>query len=211
MVYITGDGGDKLMPDITWDMQGKNIPQIATFILNKHTIVAPEIAAKANRVELKKMHDSLVDMFEEYPEKSLRGKYTRFVFMGRGVKWLFEGEDRNRYFFPSITPYYSTPLFDYLMAINPVVKRNYQLYRYFILVVSPETVRIENADWNFSIDQIRRLKYLLFKQHVKYALPGWVKNFFEKNDQQEFNYIMGTLSMVFPGNFNPGTPSPGWN
>jgi len=208
MVYITGDGGDKLLTDITWDMQGKNVSQVASFILKKHTVIAPEIAAKASRIEPEKMHDSLVELLEEYPEKSLKGKYTRFVFMGRGVKWLFEGEDRNRCFFPSITPYYSTSLFDYLMAINPAVKRNYQLYRYFIAIVSPETIRLENANWNFSIDKTRQLKFLLFKQHVKYALPGWVRNFIEKGNHQEFDSIIGTLAMVFPDRFNPDTFRP---
>lgn len=202
MVYITGDGGDKVLPDITWDIQGKSIPQLASFILRKHTVVAPEIAAKASGTAFKQMRELLIELFEGYPEKSLTGKYTRFIFMERGVKWLFEGEDRNRYFFPSMTPFYSTPLFDYLMAIHPVVKRNYQLYRNFISIVSPETLLIENANWNFSIDNISQLNYLLFKQRVKYALPGWVKQFIGKDDQQEFNYIMKTLSLVFHGKAN---------
>jgi asparagine synthase (glutamine-hydrolysing) len=206
MVYITGDGGDKLLPDITWDMQGKTISQVASFILKKHTIGAPGLASIAGRIGSEKMHDSLVKLLEGYPEKTLKGKYTRFIFMERGVKWLFEGEDRNRYFFPSVTPFYSIPLVEYLMGTDPAVKRNFQLYRSFISVVSPETLGIENANWNFPINQTGKLKYLLFKQYVKFALPGWANRFIEQKDHQEFDFVLGTLSRIFPGRFNLDNP-----
>ncbi|TSA28018.1 MAG: hypothetical protein D4R67_05005 [Bacteroidetes bacterium] len=201
MVYITGDGGDKVLPDLTWDMQGKNVYQLASFILKKHIIIVPEIVAKDTRTEM--IRNSLVELLEASPEKSMEGKYIRFLIMGRGVKWLFEGEDRNRCFFPSITPYYSTPLFDYLMAIDPAVKKNYQLYHRFISVVSPETLRIDNANWNFPIDQTTRIRFLLFKQRVKYSLPGWALNVAEKKDHQEYVFILKTLSKVFGDRFDP--------
>jgi len=197
MVYITGDGGDKVFPDLSWDLGGRNTRQLADHILKKHAI----LPSGKNRTEKLPglILDSLMDVLESSPEKTMRGKYIRFLIMNRGFKWLFEGEDRNRYFFPSITPYYSVPLFDYLMRINPAVKKNYQVYKWFLFLVSPETCNVRNANWNFSVNQTKQIESMLFRQRVKYRLPRWTRNRSGTSDSQEFDSVRETITGIFPG------------
>jgi asparagine synthase (glutamine-hydrolysing) len=63
----------------------------------------------------------------------------------RGFKWLFEGEDRNRQFFWSVSPFYGREPFRLAMDCPSRLKARYALYRRFMESLSPELIDVEST------------------------------------------------------------------
>ena len=97
--------------------------------------------------------------------------------MERGIKWLFEGEDRNRFFFWSVAPYYGQFVFNYAMNVSDNLKSGHKLYNNFLANLSPELLKIKNALWNVPADSsdIRFRTFNFMKDTVYPKLPGAVK------------------------------------
>jgi len=79
---------------------------------------------------------SVRDRLRLYPETDPASKYVHFLVYERGANFLFEGEDRNRFFW-STTPFYSIDFFRYAMNCPPEQKTRYNLYRSFLTELAP--------------------------------------------------------------------------
>jgi hypothetical protein len=81
-----------------------------------------------------------------YPEKTMEGKFAHFRIFERGFKWLYVGEDRNRLFMWSTTPFYDLSFFGASMEESQCGKDYYRLYKEFLLVLNPALPRIQYYD-----------------------------------------------------------------
>ena len=97
---------------------------------------------------------SLTEHLDSYPEQSFSRKYLPFMIRERAIRWLFEGEDRNRCEFWSCTPFYSLPFFTAAMACPEDMKRNHQLYRKFLMRLSPAAAGLPDAAMVQSLKQL---------------------------------------------------------
>jgi asparagine synthase (glutamine-hydrolysing) len=88
---------------------------------------------------------ALEQRLRSYPEDDLEDKHIHFVLFERGFKWLFEGEDRNRSFFWSSSPFYGREPFRIAMGCPAGFKSNYVLYRHFIEAMNPSLVDVEST------------------------------------------------------------------
>jgi asparagine synthase (glutamine-hydrolysing) len=61
--------------------------------------------------------EHLMEHVMEYPEKRATMKYLHFQFE-KNFKWAGMGEDRNRYYFWTTTPFFSIPFFEYAYSIH---------------------------------------------------------------------------------------------
>lgn len=137
MAYITGDGGDKTLPDLT--PAGRlGDDELLEYLLAHESVLEVETVAELIDESAAAIRRSVREHVESYPERSAAGKYVHFLLYERGVNFLFEGEDRNRQFFWSVTPFYALPFFRYAMNCPPGQKRRYGLYRAFLEELSPE-------------------------------------------------------------------------
>jgi asparagine synthase (glutamine-hydrolysing) len=90
----------------------------------------------------------------------------------------------------SVTPFYSIKFFEYAMNCPDEIKKNYGLYRGFLLLLSPQSSAIDNANWERPItskklgiiDYIH--KYIRLLSKVKRIVKIMLKkngNLFENN------------------------------
>ncbi|GAB4295014.1 MAG: hypothetical protein Kow0098_16980 [Ignavibacteriaceae bacterium] len=175
-IYITGDGGDKVFPDHRAPDKSWNIDKLIDYTVSTKYFLNIKQIAKLLSISAQDILHNIKSTFIDYPETDFRDKFKRFIIAERGIKWLFEAEDRNRFYFQSIAPMYSVPFFSFMMNVNDNLKVKYRFYNHFINRLYPEINKFENALWGMPIDN--NLNYLLFsfmKEQVYPLLPGSIK------------------------------------
>ncbi len=188
--FWTGDGGDKVLPDLRPLRMVYSKKDLLNYILNKNKIYNINEVSEICEIDKKELIDHLHNHIESYPERSLVGKYMHFSMMERGFKWLFEGEDRNRYYFPGITPFYSIPFFQYAMRIPIHLKKDFKLFKEFLNLLSPEIAALPNANWGFSVNETQKIRWIYTKQGIKSFLPV------QGGDEVEKGFYRRTLDLL---------------
>lgn len=177
MVYITGDGGDKIFPDHRPAQKIKSEKELVKYLISNKHFFTPAKIARLLGIKETELIEGIGNILNGYPEKGLEFKFERFTIVERGIKWLFEGEDRNRFFFWSVAPYYGQFFFKYVMNVSDNLKAGHKLYNNFLANLSPELLKIKNALWNVPADSadIRFRAFNFMKDAVYPMLPGGVK------------------------------------
>lgn len=155
MVYVTGDGGDKALPDLTPPRGFASRRDLAEYLVDAHSVFDPDEAAEVAGVEPEALVRSVEARLDSYPESSFDALYVHFLVRERGMNWLNHGEDRNRYYFWSVSPFYSLPFFRYAMNVPAGQKSRSKLYTAFLKELDPELCDIENANYGVSITSLR--------------------------------------------------------
>ncbi len=137
VIYLTGDGGDKVLPDLTPPGKLSSSSRLARFIVDRHDILHIDQVARLVRLSASDIVGEIESVVDAYPEQSPDRKYVHFLIYERGMKWLFEGEDRNRCLLWSATPFYRQSFFREAMSCPMEFKKNRQLYREFLTYLSP--------------------------------------------------------------------------
>jgi asparagine synthase (glutamine-hydrolysing) len=94
----------------------------------------------------------------------------------RAFKWLFEGEDRNRFYFWTVAPFYSAVFFQYAMKCPQKQKADFELYREFFRILSPSLASIENANWRTPLIGRKYFAYSVYRSIVN-KLPTGFKRY----------------------------------
>ena len=177
MIYITGDGGDKVFPDHRPSQHIKNVNELLEYLISNKHFFTPEKIERLSGVNKHDLYDKIITLLQSYPEESMAYKYQRFIMMERGVKWLFEAEDRNRFYFWSVAPFYSLGFFNYAMNIPDEIKKGHKLYYKFLENLSPEILQIKNALWNVPINpnDIRFRAFNIMKDKIYPLLSSGIK------------------------------------
>jgi asparagine synthase (glutamine-hydrolysing) len=145
VTYFTGDGGDKLLPPLT-ARRFTRLEKLAKFVLHTNQRSSLKRVAALTQLPESEIMAELADHLATYPERDLRSQYTHFMIHERAMKWLFEGEDRNRSYFWTAAPFYSIRFFAYAMNCPDNQKERYLLYRRFLENLSMRTAEIVHAD-----------------------------------------------------------------
>jgi asparagine synthase (glutamine-hydrolysing) len=100
-----------------------------------------------------------------------------------------EGEDRNRHFFWSATPFYAFEFFHYAMNCPDRDKQGYRLYREFLAQLHPAAGDIDYADWQAPLSSL------------KFSLLYQVKNLTRRRPNliRRLRGLLGRYDMVGPG------------
>lgn len=177
MVYITGDGGDKIFPDHRPAQKIRSLKELAEYLISNKYFFTPAKIERLLGIKEADLIEGITSLLYSYPEQGLEFKFERFTIVERGIKWLFEGEDRNRFFFWSVAPYYGQFVFNYAMNVSDNLKSGHKLYNNFLANLSPELLKIKNALWNVPADSsdIRFRTFNFMKDTVYPKLPGAVK------------------------------------
>ncbi len=135
LVYLTGDGGDKLLPDLRPSRKVKNTDALVKYIISANQVFPLSAVAQLTGATEADIVEELRNHILSYPEKDCVQKYVHFVICERGFKWLFEGEDRNRCYFWSASPFWSMPFLHYAMNCPDDQKKKYGLYNNFLNIL----------------------------------------------------------------------------
>ncbi|MCU4925054.1 hypothetical protein OB905_03510 [Halobacteria archaeon AArc-dxtr1] len=154
MAYVTGDGGDKVLPDLT-PPGSVSESNLVDHVVRENSISPIKEVSELTDVPESEIRASIRDRLDEYPEDDPASAYVHYLVYERGVNYLFEGEDRNRFFFWSTTPFYSLPFFTYAMNCPAEQKVRYNLYRSFLTQLSPDVAEIPHPDYRAPVTSWR--------------------------------------------------------
>ncbi|KZN25086.1 hypothetical protein A4G99_00675 [Haladaptatus sp. R4] len=150
-MLVTGDGGDKAIPDLTCPRSVATTGELVTAIIDELSYFPIDTVSELTGIPEREIVASVRERVDSYPETNLDQKYAHFLVRERGINWLNHGEDRTRYHLWSTTPFYSTPFFFEAMACPPKQKRGTSLYREFLTGLSSTAVEIDYADFDAPI------------------------------------------------------------
>lgn len=179
VIYFTGDEGNKVFHDLTPTKKIKNLDELVDEIIQRNFIFNLDDIEALIKVNKKEIKAEIKRHIERYPENDLKKKYVHSVFYENAFKWAFEGEDRNRFYFWSVAPFYSIHFFDYVMNCPDKQKKRQKLYRSFLLKLSPRVSAVTNANWGVSILStkfyISSIKSSI-ENYIYYNLPQKVRD-----------------------------------
>jgi asparagine synthase (glutamine-hydrolysing) len=135
-LLITGDGGDKLLPYIGESRPPATEQQLLEKTLNRHAIVPHNLAAACVGLPAAELVDSLRAVLLDYEADSWNDRSVCFSLYERAGKAYFEGEDRNRHFLWSSSPFYNHHFFQRAMQVPASLKYNHKLYIEFLKLLS---------------------------------------------------------------------------
>lgn len=174
VTYFTGDGGDRLKPTLKPLKKLKTLDELVSFIISTNSIFSLDNIAALTRIPKNEIIDEIKDLVLSYPERDLYQKYVHFMIYESAFKGVFEGEDKNRFYFWGVTPFYSIYFFNYVMNCPDNMKMKYRLYREFLIRLSPQASAIENASWNLPITS-NKIQLCLFERFIYKNLPSTIK------------------------------------
>ncbi|UWG50171.1 Asparagine synthase (glutamine-hydrolyzing) [Halalkaliarchaeum sp. AArc-CO] len=152
ITYVTGDGGDKAIPDLSPPQEIESFEELVSYLFRAESIVFPlKRVITLTGVSEAELRDSVIARFQSYPESNPSDMFVGFKIRERGFNWLNEGEDRNRSYFWSTSPFYSLPFFRKAMAIPAEQKQHNRLYRAFLRQLWPEATLLKDANFHVSM------------------------------------------------------------
>lgn len=146
VLFITGDGGDKVFPDLRPKRKLKTSVELIDYICQNNAYFSQEFACNLLGVSTKSIQDYLLALIDKYPGKNYMQSYKHFLLSERAGRWLFEGEDRNRYYFRSETPFYDLPFYKLALQIPDAWKSDNSFYSSMLKQLSPELARLRLAN-----------------------------------------------------------------
>ena len=194
---FTGDGGDKVFPDLTPPIPRPTIALLRNYAFYSNQKLPIAVAKKIMRNEHYSPLKKVFDLLQSYPEKTMAGKYIHFLMDNRVANWLNEGEDRNRSFITSFTPFYNLKFFKALMSVPDRYKSNYTLYKKFLELLAPEIANINNANWGFPLSEKRKIRNVYLKEDMKRTRLGVLLKETLKNKQNYFHNLSETEKQLF--------------
>lgn len=166
---LTGDGGDKTLPYL---FPAGNVKHLSKLILRNHQLSPVKTGKLFFLLKIHQFEDEIIDYLENIPEKSVNLQYKHFLLFERGRNWLFEGEDRNRSYTWSTSPFYSPQFFNMAHSVPEIEKYRYKLFRNFIQLIDPRLNEIDNANWGFPLSDQKKMNRVLLKQKIKFKFKS---------------------------------------
>jgi len=150
-ILVTGNGGDKTLPDLRPRRRLKNIDELVSYVISCNKVMPLGLVARLARWSERDIRDHLKQVITGYPERRQDMRYIHFLIYERAVKRLLEGNDRHRGFLWSTSPFWSVRFFRYAMNCPERHKKNGLLYARFLSMLSPQAARVGYARNNAKV------------------------------------------------------------
>ena len=153
-VFFSGNGGDRIMGHILPHPKYlRNTAGFIDYILNYDgpdiTYLGLDNALKLTGISKEVFMQSLHDMLDSYPEKLPADKFIHYNIFCQSFNWHHIGDDRNRNFAWSASPFWSTDFFFYAMNCPQSQKRYMYLYAKLLDIINPCMLKIPYAKNRF--------------------------------------------------------------
>jgi asparagine synthase (glutamine-hydrolysing) len=189
ITYFTGDGGGDAL-GVSRPYHRVGTPQaLLDYVIERYHIWPLDQVAALTRLAGQDIKAELAEHLASYPETAPDRKYKHFFCLEVATKMYHEGEDRNRHFFWSVTPFYSFEFFRYAMNCPDRSKEGYRLYWEFLTQLHPAMGGIDYADWHAPLSSL------------KFSLLYKVKNLTRRRPNliRRFRRLLGRYDVVGPG------------
>ncbi|HTF88539.1 MAG TPA: asparagine synthase-related protein [Planctomycetota bacterium] len=154
-VLLTGDGGDKIFPDLRPVRRVRSFDQLVDVVVEEHQLMPADQVEVLFDLEPGSLVEGLRARLLSYPEPDLDQKAVHWKIAERSRKWLFEGEDRNRGFLWQISPCLALSVFEAAMRVPDEHKRDFRFYAAVQRRLDPTLLDLPHADTGMSIDSAR--------------------------------------------------------
>ena len=128
---------------------------MADYVIAQSQKLPLDLVARLTMLREADIVNELEALLHGYPERDLPQKLAHFALIERGLKWHSEGEDRDRCYVWSTTPFAAPRHFFAAMSCPDDQKRHYGLFREFLLRLSPGAAAIEHAGIGTAITSAR--------------------------------------------------------
>lgn len=146
MWLFTGDGAglfkDVLLPKRHLHDAADVVDELERF----HARLTMSDAALMTRIPRKRLRDMLVSYVDGLPEETANQKYKHVIAHSYYRAWLYEGEDRNRHYFWTCSPFFDPAFYLYLKDCPDEGRYHYALYEQMTSLMTPALDVVPNAD-----------------------------------------------------------------
>lgn len=163
-VLITGDGGDKIFPDLRPVSRPRNFDALVDGLVHDHALMPAAEVEQVLGLQRGALVESLRARLEEYPEHALEQRAVRWKIAERSRKWLCEGEDRNRCFLWQASPCLALHVFEAAMRVPDALKADFRFYAEVQRRLDPALLELPHADTGMSIDSLRFRGYAVARR-----------------------------------------------
>jgi asparagine synthase (glutamine-hydrolysing) len=178
--FITGYGGGRVLVNLLPPKENKDMNELVYSLIHRDSFLSLSDVSNLVQISEEEIIDELKNVLLLYPEKELDQKYVHFVIYGGSFKAIFEVEDRDRLYFWSTSPFYSIPLFKYVMNCSDDNKLASALHREILRTLSPAAAVIDKSDYGCSIMSykfkviIPFLKSIIFRYPILKRTAAWI-------------------------------------
>ncbi|MGV8048759.1 MAG: hypothetical protein AB2L21_00180 [Anaerolineaceae bacterium] len=169
ILFLTGDGGGNALKDPAPYRHTPTLDSLADYVIERHQTFSLQDVAVLTGLSAHDLRANITELLASYPETSPTAKYKHFFCFEMAVKIYHQGEDRNRQYFWSATPFFATDFFTYAMNCPDKSKKGYLLYRDFLSELNPALCNIPDTNWKAPIGSTR-FKVLY---HIKNQTRAW--------------------------------------
>ena len=148
-VQVTGDGGDRALPDLSDRLPSKDRHAFVTRQLEGALFPVDAVAGLV-RLDAREIVDAVRAHVDAYPERSPAWWTVRFTIADWGWGRIFSGEDRSRSYAWTMTPFYCQSFFEAAMRVPAHVKRDYALYARFLRRLDPQVAALKKSNWGYA-------------------------------------------------------------
>ncbi len=171
LTTITGDGGGKFFVDLSALKSIRSMRSLLAYILRYNALCSLETAAKLTKISPIELEENLLGHLEQYPFASDADKYVYFLIREAGINWAFEGEDRNRHYCWSTTPFYHPALIELCLSIPQSSKAYGALYHHLYQKYPGNLHEVSNPNWKEVVANQKNVKRIHDRQRLKAFLP----------------------------------------
>lgn len=180
--FITGDNGDKLI--FTYNKPIKrftNSDELAEYILTEHSLIDLETVSGFCEIQKNEILHEIKNVLNSFPEEELKQKYVHFRVMEKPHKYAFQGEDRHRHYFWTLSPFWSVPFYNYIMNCTDISKKKHKLFAGLIESFSPEALSLPYANFKSSVNSFKGKFFMFFVYNIYPLVPAKFKGGFKAN------------------------------
>jgi len=168
---ITGDGGGKFFVDLSALKPLRSMKALLKYILRYNAFCSVETAAKLVGISNIELEENVIGHLDAYPYASFDDKYVYYLIREAGINWAFEGEDRNRQYVWSTSPFYSPELIETCLSIPQSAKVYGSLYHYLYQQYPGKLHEVMNPNWKEEVANQKQVKRIHDRQKLKAFLP----------------------------------------
>jgi asparagine synthase (glutamine-hydrolysing) len=163
VVFFSGELGDRILPDRRPPRHIATVEDVVDYLITHDPKFPLDTVCALTGIEPGEIIAELRHHVDSFPEQDPAQKYIHFTTHERVFKWLCEGEDRNRCYFWTATPYSGRDFFHFAMRCPDEQKSYYALYREFLLELSPAAALIDHAGTGAAVttDRFKTLRKTL--------------------------------------------------
>ncbi len=199
-ILLTGDGGDTIMEKYPPGNIKLGEENIKDYILSVRSIFNIKYISNILDLNISYIKEYLFGILNKYPYPTWEEKYYYYVLSEVEGHWIFEAEDRNRYYYPSETPFFNLNFYNLIMSVPPQWKAYHSLYMKFYNVLYPQACDIPFAKEFFrKYNLFYKINENIFQYLRKFQSLKIIVKKINNSDSSKFlarNYIIDRIDIL---------------